>query len=62
MAYAIINKEEAVGIDDEDLILCAVCLLPFDDAKHKPKYLDCHHYFCIKCIQVNRYFGKSNNK
>ena len=37
---------------DEDLISCRICFLRFDEELHKPKYLDCHHSFCIMCIQV----------
>lgn len=41
---------------DEDLISCHVCLLRFDEELHKPKYLDCHHSFCMMCIKVIQIF------
>ncbi|XP_046637047.1 E3 ubiquitin-protein ligase TRIM32-like [Daphnia pulicaria] len=47
---SILNK--AVSDTDEDLITCHVCLQEFSSLeKHKPKFLDCHHYFCVSCIQ-----------
>jgi len=45
------ETETPVAATDEDLITCHVCLLRFNEANRKPKSLDCHHYFCIKCIQ-----------
>ncbi|EFX71433.1 hypothetical protein DAPPUDRAFT_327055 [Daphnia pulex] len=43
---------EAVSDADEDLITCHVCLQEFSSLeKHKPKFLDCHNYFCVSCIQ-----------
>jgi len=45
------QTEQPAAPDDEDLITCHVCLLRFNEANQKPKFLDCHHYFCIKCIQ-----------
>lgn len=36
--------------DIEDLTLCSVCKLPFNDGDQLPKLLACKHHFCLKCV------------
>ena len=38
--------------EDEDLRTCSICFNEYNEDAHKPKYLDCHHTFCIQCIKV----------
>ena len=46
------SVDEYLDDSDEDLISCHVCLWRFNDGDRKPKFLDCHHYFCLSCIKV----------
>ena len=36
----------------EDLSTCSICFHEYDQDAHKPKYLNCHHTFCMGCIRV----------
>ncbi|XP_046636653.1 uncharacterized protein LOC124315198 isoform X1 [Daphnia pulicaria] len=51
-------SDEDVSDSDDDMISCHICLLRFNTTDRKPKYLDCHHYFCFNCIKG---FSKTNN-
>ncbi len=31
---------------------CAVCFRSYNEIDRKPKFLSCHHYFCLACIKV----------
>ena len=31
---------------------CYYCMNLFDEAERDPKYLSCHHTFCVKCLKV----------
>ncbi|PSN47603.1 hypothetical protein C0J52_04585 [Blattella germanica] len=33
-----------------DLLHCSVCKELFDHGQHKPKFLQCHHSYCMKCL------------
>ncbi|XP_057367704.1 uncharacterized protein LOC130688712 [Daphnia carinata] len=37
--------------EDEEFVLCQICCLNFDEEEHVPKYLKCHHFFCLSCIK-----------
>lgn len=37
--------------EDEEFVLCQICYLNFDEKEHVPKYLKCHHFFCLSCIK-----------
>ena len=39
---------------DDDLIICHVCLNFYNEGDRLPKFLDCHHSFCLSCIKVCR--------
>ena len=48
-----LDLEQASEDPDEDLTSCRICLHGFDEVERIPKYmLGCHHYFCLKCLQV----------
>ena len=38
--------------DEEDDLICGICLEPYDDSNRLPKFLICHHTFCAHCLQV----------
>ena len=42
----------AVEKDTEDLSTCCICLNPYDNDEHKPKFLSCGHTLCLKYLQV----------
>lgn len=43
----------AAEVDEvEDLTCCSICLDPYDVDIRKPKFLKCHHTFCLECIKV----------
>ena len=46
------NAEKTQQDEEEDLITCGVCWNQFDGDVHKPKFLACHHTFCLQCLQV----------
>ena len=37
----------------EEIEKCSVCYNYYDDQENLPKFLDCHHTFCLACIEVN---------
>ena len=37
----------------QDLSTCSVCLLQYNDDERQPKYLNCHHTFCLQCLEVS---------
>ena len=42
-------------LEMEDVVYfshCFYCMKLFDDSEHDPKYLSCHHTFCVKCLKV----------
>ena len=39
-----------------ELFTCGICTEPYDDNKHKAKFLTCHHTFCSQCL--NQWHGK----
>ena len=44
---------EAFHADEVDEIeKCIVCCNYYNDNENCPKYLDCHHMFCLFCIEV----------
>ena len=46
----------AAEVDEiTDMTSCGICLDPYDIELHKPKYLSCHHTFCLECIKVKVY-------
>ncbi|KZS12694.1 Uncharacterized protein APZ42_022876 [Daphnia magna] len=51
-------SDENMSDSDDDMISCHICLLKFNTGSRKPKYLDCHHYFCFTCIQA---FSKNDS-
>ncbi len=49
----VIDMATAAVIDNfEELTTCTVCFDIFDDGEHEPKFLSCHHTFCLKCVKV----------
>ncbi|KAI9562760.1 hypothetical protein GHT06_010214 [Daphnia sinensis] len=46
--------------EDEEFVLCQICCLNFDEIEHVPKYLNCHHFFCLSCIKCMA--GRNENK
>jgi len=42
----------AAADEVEDLTSCSICFYPYGEEAHKPKYLSCHHTFCLDCIRV----------
>ena len=42
----------AAADEVEDLTSCSICFYPYSEEAHKPKYLSCHHTFCLECIRV----------
>ena len=38
--------------DDNEELNCAICFEPFDAVNRLPKFLACHHTFCVQCLQV----------
>ena len=50
------NAEQTQQDEEADLITCGVCWNQFDDEVHKPKFLACHHTFCLQCLQVLFFF------
>ena len=44
------NNNPAAVNSLEEFAECAVCLEPYDDSNHKPKFLECHHTFCFHCL------------
>lgn len=47
--------------EDEEFVLCQICYLNFDEKEHVPKYLKCHHFFCLSCIKVVFHNNKPSN-
>lgn len=47
------EDSEEVEVDDDDMLTCTVCLTLFDEGIHKPKFLTCHHTFCVECLKVD---------
>lgn len=39
------------GLDEEEL-MCGICYESYDVSDHLPKFLVCHHSFCVSCLQV----------
>ena len=50
----------AVEKGTEDLSTCCVCLDPYDNDEHKPKFLSCGHTLCLKCLQVKEIYLNFN--
>ena len=40
--------------DDDELIVCQACHSTYDRLERLPKFLDCHHCYCLACIKVKR--------
>jgi hypothetical protein len=38
--------------DLEHFLNCGVCFCEFDEETRKPKFLQCAHTVCLKCLQV----------
>jgi hypothetical protein len=43
--------------DLEHFVNCGVCFYEFDEENRKPKFLQCAHTFCLKCLQVYKSFS-----
>lgn len=50
--------DPSVLTDLEELTLCTYCKQKFNDVELCPKYLSCHHYFCLRCIENNLLKGR----
>jgi hypothetical protein len=42
----------AVASDTEHFVNCGVCFCEFDEETRKPKFLQCAHTVCLKCLKV----------
>ena len=42
----------ALSAETEDLLTCSVCLIEYDREERRPKFLQCAHTACIKCLEV----------
>ena len=40
--------------DEETDLSCGICFEPYDAANRLPKFLACHHTYCLQCLQVSR--------
>lgn len=50
--------DPSVLTDLEELTLCSYCKQKFNDSEQCPKYLDCKHHFCLRCIEHNLLKGR----
>ena len=46
------NQAATVEEESEDQATCCICLEFYDEGERKPKFLSCHHTYCLKCIKV----------
>ncbi|KAJ9579566.1 hypothetical protein L9F63_004751 [Diploptera punctata] len=37
-------------MNSTDLLRCSICKDMFDQTEHKPKFLHCHHSYCVQCL------------
>ena len=45
------------GLNDEDPDLsCGICFEPYDVVNRLPKFLACHHSYCVNCLQVSEVY------
>ena len=45
-------SKNSVEEEMKDLSTCCVCMEPYNDLERKPKFLRCHHTYCLQCIKV----------
>lgn len=43
-------KKTTIKLHDKESIECSICLDPIKSNKHIVRYLECNHYFHVKCI------------
>ena len=41
------------GFNEATNLICGICLELYDDPERLPKFLNCHHSFCVHCLQVS---------
>ena len=39
--------------ESDDLTTCCVCFEVFNERDRQPKFLTCHHTYCLSCIKVS---------
>ena len=43
--------KNAVEEESHDLMHCCICMEEYDSGLHKPKFISCHHTFCLQCLK-----------
>ena len=49
------NSATTVEEEMKDLTTCCVCMEVYNEGDRKPKFISCHHTYCITCIKVINY-------
>ena len=46
------HHQSSITITDElhELVICDICLEPYDNKTRRPKFLECFHTFCSQCL------------
>ena len=47
------NTETTAEQESEDLTTCCVCFEVYNEGDRKPKFISCHHTYCLGCIKVS---------
>ena len=55
-------SKNSVEEEMKDLSTCCVCMEPYNDLERKPKFIPCHHTYCLHCIKVWTYLHSFNFK
>lgn len=43
------------SIADDEYVSCQICFNNYNDKDRVPKFLSCHHIYCLVCIWVSIY-------